>query len=46
MLVWVLADNPATRFYEAMGCKRIGSKTDEIGGKKLEEYSYSRSIGT
>jgi GNAT superfamily N-acetyltransferase len=40
MLVWVLAGNPACKFYEAMGGVRVGSKPVEIGGVKLEELAY------
>lgn len=40
MLIWVLAGNPACRFYEAMGGKRVGSKPIEIGDAMLEELSY------
>ncbi|HLY23126.1 MAG TPA: GNAT family N-acetyltransferase [bacterium] len=40
MLVWVLADNPACRFYEALGGTRIEVTRIEIGGAGLEEVAY------
>jgi GNAT superfamily N-acetyltransferase len=40
MLVWVLAENPACRFYEALGGKLVGTKPREIGGKVLEVVAY------
>jgi GNAT superfamily N-acetyltransferase len=40
MLVWVLAENSARKFYEAMGGVYAGAKVIEIGGKALEEVCY------
>jgi ribosomal protein S18 acetylase RimI-like enzyme len=40
MLLWVLADNPSCRFYEALGGKRVKSKFETIGGATLEEVAY------
>ena len=40
MLVWVLADNPSRRFYEALGGQCVSTKHIEIGGIMLEEVSY------
>lgn len=40
MLVWVLADNPARRFYEALGGQELRTKPIEIGGVTLEEVAY------
>lgn len=40
MRVWVLADNPACRFYEALGGNRIETKRIQIGGADLEEVAY------
>ena len=41
MLLWVLQDNrPACRFYEALGGKKVGEKTIEIGGANLIEVAY------
>ncbi len=40
MLVFVLADNNSTLFYEAMGGKVIDKIEVEIAGKKLNELVY------
>ena len=40
MLVWVLADNPACRFYEALGGRRVEVKRISIGGVELDEVAY------
>jgi ribosomal protein S18 acetylase RimI-like enzyme len=40
MLVWVLANNPACRFYEALGGQKLKAKPIEIGGAQLEEIAY------
>lgn len=40
MRLWVLADNPACRFYEALGGRRIETKRIDIGGADLEEVAY------
>jgi len=40
MLVWVLADNPACRFYEALGGRRVEVKRISIGGAELDEVAY------
>ena len=40
VLVWVLKDNPACGFYEAMKAKPISEKFDRIGGKDLLEVAY------
>jgi ribosomal protein S18 acetylase RimI-like enzyme len=40
MLLWVLEDNPACKFYEKMGGKLVGEKTLEIGGAPLTEIAY------
>jgi L-amino acid N-acyltransferase YncA len=40
MLVWVLADNPARRFYEALGGVPAGEQPTEIGGRQLVEVAY------
>lgn len=43
MIVWVLKDNPACRFYEKLGGRLIGEKTVTIGGKSLVDVSYGWS---
>lgn len=40
MLVWVLEDNPACKFYEALGGQKIQRKDIEIGGNRLTELAY------
>jgi ribosomal protein S18 acetylase RimI-like enzyme len=40
MLVWVLADNPSCRFYEALGGQKVYEKPLEIGGVILNEVAY------
>ncbi len=41
MLVWVLADNPACQFYEALGAQSTPyQQTVNIGGKDLLEIAY------
>ncbi len=40
MLIWVIEENPACRFYEALGGKKIDTREIEIGGKKLSEVAY------
>ncbi|WP_322743720.1 GNAT family N-acetyltransferase [Vasconcelosia minhoensis] len=40
MLAWVLADNPACRFYAALGGKLVHEKELEISGKALIEVAY------
>ena len=39
MLVWVLSQNTATKFYEKIGGKKFETRIIEIG-KPLEEVSY------
>ena len=40
MLIWVIEENPACQFYEALGGKEIDTREIEIGGKKLSEVAY------
>jgi GNAT superfamily N-acetyltransferase len=40
MLVWVLADNPSRRFYEALGGEPVRTQEISIGGTPLEEVAY------
>ena len=39
-LVWVLASNPARRFYEHLGGKRVAENTLAIGGTRVREVGY------
>jgi L-amino acid N-acyltransferase YncA len=40
MVVWVLEQNPACRFYERFGAVPLSSKEIEIGGATLTEVAY------
>lgn len=40
MLVWVLADNPACQFYQALGGREVKQKQVEFDGVKLNEIAY------
>jgi len=40
MLVWIIEENPACQFYEALGGKKVDTREIEIGGKKLSEVAY------
>lgn len=40
MLVWVLEDNPACQFYQALGGRIIKQKQVEFAGVKLNEIAY------
>lgn len=40
MLLWVAADNPARKFYEALGGTYISTQQLELGGMILDEVSY------
>ncbi len=39
-LVWVLSDNPARFFYEAMGGRRAAERREPFAGIALEEAAY------
>ncbi|MGK7949088.1 MAG: N-acetyltransferase family protein [Xenococcaceae cyanobacterium] len=40
MLVWVLEDNPACQFYQALGGQKVKQKQVELDGVKLNEIAY------
>src|SRR5258706_15371583 len=40
MLIWVLADNPSRKFYEALGGKYLREQDIEIGTQILSEAAY------
>jgi hypothetical protein len=40
MAVWVLARNPATKFYEALGGRLITEQQIERGGESYLEIAY------
>jgi len=40
LVVWVLSENPSRFFYEAMGGRRIGRRTERMGGAEVQETAY------
>ncbi len=40
MLLWVVSDNPARRFYEALGGQQIKTERTELGGVMIDEVAY------
>ncbi|MEH2300278.1 MAG: GNAT family N-acetyltransferase [Nostoc sp.] len=40
ILVWVLADNPASGFYQSLGGQQVNQKQIEIGTVQLVEVAY------
>jgi ribosomal protein S18 acetylase RimI-like enzyme len=40
MLLWVVSDNPARRFYEALGGQQIKTERAELGGVMINEVAY------
>ena len=40
MVIWVMKDNPARRFYEKLGGRLIGEQGITIGGKALMKVAY------
>ncbi|HVC21553.1 MAG TPA: GNAT family N-acetyltransferase [Vicinamibacterales bacterium] len=40
MIVWVLAENPARHFYEALGGQRAGHRQLELAGLVLDAIAY------
>lgn len=40
MIIWVLADNQAIGFYEAVGGRKIGQERIMIGDESFIEYAY------
>jgi hypothetical protein len=46
LLVWVLADNPACRFYERLGGRRVYEKPVEVGGVPLPLAGYGWADAT
>ena len=40
MLLWVFADNPARRFYEAMGGQLVKTSQFELSGATIDEVAY------
>jgi GNAT superfamily N-acetyltransferase len=46
LLVWVLADNPACRFYERLNGRRVYEKPIEMGGATLPLVGYGWADAT
>lgn len=44
MILSVFEDNPATKFYEKLGFKFLGTRTVEYGGKQSVERLYSWNL--
>ncbi|MBD1373150.1 GNAT family N-acetyltransferase [Hazenella sp. IB182357] len=40
MLIWVLEQNPARPFYEALGGKAVATETLQIGNRQFKEMAY------
>jgi FR47-like protein len=40
LLIWVLAQNPSRRFYEALGGRQVREKLETRGGIQLIEIAY------
>ncbi len=40
LLVWVLTENPARKFYESLGGVQLRTKKIRIGGVRLDEVAY------
>jgi GNAT superfamily N-acetyltransferase len=40
MILWVFADNPARRFYEALGGQLVKTSQFELSGATIEEVAY------
>ena len=43
LVIWVLQDNPACRFYERLGGCLVAEKVVEIGGRQLMDVAYAWS---
>lgn len=39
-VIWVLAANPSRFFYEVMGGRRVGERTEHLWGTTLDEVAY------
>jgi len=40
LVVWVLSENPSRYFYESMGGRRIGRRTERMGSVEVQETAY------
>jgi hypothetical protein len=41
LLIWVLAENPSRRFYEALGGRLVRDKRETTGGVQFIEVAYA-----
>ena len=42
-VLWMLADNPSRFFYEGLGGRMVGERTDKMAGKDVDEVAYAWS---
>jgi ribosomal protein S18 acetylase RimI-like enzyme len=40
LLIWVMADNPSRRFYEALGGQRVRERREMAGGVEVMDVAY------
>ena len=40
-VLWMLAANPTSFFYEGLGGDRVGHRIDRLGGSEVEEVAYA-----
>ena len=40
-VLWMLADNPSRFFYEGLGGRMVGERTDKMAGKDVDEVAYA-----
>lgn len=40
MLIWVLTENPARRFYEKLGGRVVDTGSDRVKGVELQHVAY------
>jgi ribosomal protein S18 acetylase RimI-like enzyme len=40
LLIWVMADNPSRRFYEALGGQQVRERRDMTGGVEVRDVAY------
>ncbi|WP_026690990.1 GNAT family N-acetyltransferase [Alteribacter aurantiacus] len=44
VMVWVIKDNPAVKFYARLGGRPIGKRTETMGDKEIEELALGWDI--
>jgi L-amino acid N-acyltransferase YncA len=40
LLIWVMADNPSRRFYEALGGRQVRDRREMTGGVEVKDVAY------